>query len=167
MSELQYLNGYPEAIQQQVYALIRREKLGAHLLKRYPEPHGYTTDKSLYQYATLIKNEYMRNSLPLNKVCYDNKIHVIKHALGMHTSISRVQGNKLKAKSEIRISNIFKQASESLLKMIVVHELAHLKEKSHNKDFYQLCCHMEPEYHQLEFDARLYLTYLDKFGPLY
>ncbi len=44
--------------------------------------------------------------------------------------------------------------------MIVVHELAHLKEKEHNKAFYQLCCHMEPQYHQLEFDTRLWLTHL-------
>lgn len=42
--------------------------------------------------------------------------------------------------------------------MIVVHELAHLKEKEHDKSFYQLCCHMEPQYHQLEFDTRLWLT---------
>lgn len=42
--------------------------------------------------------------------------------------------------------------------MIVVHELAHLKEKAHDKAFYQLCCHMEPNYHQLEFDARLWMT---------
>ncbi|MDZ9008676.1 M48 family peptidase, partial [Escherichia coli] len=37
---------------------------------------------------------------------------------------------------------------------------AHLKEKEHNKAFYQLCCHMEPQYHQLEFDTRLWLTQL-------
>lgn len=51
--------------------------------------------------------------------------------------------------------------------MIVVHELAHLKEKDHNKAFYNLCCHMEPQYHQLEFDTRLYLTHLDLFGSIY
>jgi hypothetical protein len=44
--------------------------------------------------------------------------------------------------------------------MITVHELAHLKEKQHDKAFYQLCCHMEPRYHQLEFDTRLWLTQL-------
>ncbi len=47
------------------------------------------------------------------------------------------------------------------LKMIVVHELAHLKETEHNKAFYQLCTHMAPDYHQLEFDLRLYLTQLE------
>jgi hypothetical protein len=26
---------------------------------------------------------------------------------------------------------------------------------------------MEPDYHQLEFDTRLYLTHLDLFGDLY
>ncbi|HAL21836.1 MAG TPA: metal-dependent hydrolase, partial [Stenotrophomonas sp.] len=46
------------------------------------------------------------------------------------------------------------------LRMIVVHELAHLKEADHNKAFYQLCQHMEPDYLQLEFDTRLYLTEL-------
>jgi len=43
----------------------------------------------------------------------------------------------------------------------VVHELAHLKEREHDKAFYQLCQHMAPDYHQLEFDLRLYLTQLD------
>ncbi len=54
------------------------------------------------------------------------------------------------------------------LRMIVVHELAHLKESEHNKAFYQLCLHMEPDYHQLEFDLRAYLCYLDVDGvPLW
>ena len=42
--------------------------------------------------------------------------------------------------------------------MIVVHELAHLKEREHDRAFYALCLHMEPDYHQLEFDLRLWLT---------
>jgi predicted metal-dependent hydrolase len=49
--------------------------------------------------------------------------------------------------------------------MIAVHELAHLKEREHGKAFYQLCVHMEPAYHQLEFDTRLYLTHLDQAAP--
>jgi predicted metal-dependent hydrolase len=52
---------------------------------------------------------------------------------------------------------MFKNAPEPLLRMLVVHELAHFKEKEHNKAFYSLCSHMEPNYHQLEFDARLFL----------
>jgi hypothetical protein len=42
--------------------------------------------------------------------------------------------------------------------MIVVHELAHLKEREHGRAFYALCEHMEGDYHQLEFDLRLWLT---------
>lgn len=107
-----------------------------------------------------LKNQFLRNAPPITKVMYDNKIHVLKNALGLHTAISRVQGGKLKAKAEIRVATVFRNAPEPFLRMIVVHELAHLKEKEHNKAFYQLCCHMEPQYHQLEFDTRLWLTQL-------
>ena len=62
---------------------------------------------------------------------------------------------------EIRVAGVFREAPEAFLRMIVVHELAHLKERQHDKAFYQLCEHMEPAYHQLEFDLRLYLTLLD------
>ncbi|MCL8395062.1 M48 metallopeptidase family protein, partial [Pseudomonas aeruginosa] len=79
---------------------------------------------------------------------------------GTHTAISRVHGNRLKASREIRIAAVFRQAPAAFLRMIVVQELAHLKEADHNKAFYQLCQHMEPDYLQLEFDTRLYLTEL-------
>ena len=45
--------------------------------------------------------------------------------------------------------------------MIVVHELAHLKEREHGRAFYVLCRRMEPDYRQLEFDVRLWLTALE------
>jgi predicted metal-dependent hydrolase len=158
MSSLIYLQGYPESLLSQVRTLIDQQRLGEVLQKRYPTSHSITSDKALYDYALDLKNQTLRKAPPLNKVIYDSKIKVMKHALGLHTSISRVQGGKLKAKAEIRVATIFKQAPEAFLRMIVVHELAHIKEKDHNKAFYQLCCHMEPEYHQLEFDTRLWLT---------
>ncbi|MES4611171.1 MAG: M48 metallopeptidase family protein [Ewingella sp.] len=167
MPELTYLQGYPESLQAQVRQLIDQQRLGQVLLSRYPQPHELTTDKSLYQFTLDLKNQYLRSSSPLSKVAYDNKIHVMKHALGLHTAISRIQGGKLKAKAEIRVATVFKTAPEAFLKMIVVHELAHLKEKDHNKAFYSLCCHMAPDYHQLEFDTRMYLTHLELFGKLY
>jgi predicted metal-dependent hydrolase len=49
--------------------------------------------------------------------------------------------------------------------MIVVHELAHLKGREHDKAFYALCTHMEPAYHQLDFDVRLWLTARDAVEP--
>jgi predicted metal-dependent hydrolase len=100
-------------------------------------------------------------------VVYDGKINVIKNALGTHTFISRVQGGKLKAKNEIRVASIFKNMPEDFLKMIIIHELAHFKEKEHNKAFYSFCIHMQPNYHQLEFDLRVYLTYIEAEGKLY
>jgi hypothetical protein len=114
-----------------------------------------------------LKGQYLRQSSPLSKVIYDDKLDVLHQALGLHSYVSRVQGGKLKAKNEMRIGSVFKTAPIEFLTMIAVHELAHLKEKDHNKAFYKLCTHMEPDYHQLEFDTRLYLTHLDLFGELY
>lgn len=156
---LKYINGYNETVISQVQDLINSGKLGNHLEKKYPDIHTHTTDKSLYEYVIDLKNSHFRHSPPITKVHYDTKIRDLQSALGTHTFVSRVQGGKLKAKNEIRISHLFKKVPEPFLRMIVVHELAHLKEKEHNKAFYSLCTHIEPQYHQLEFDVRLYLTY--------
>ncbi|MDP2368294.1 YgjP-like metallopeptidase domain-containing protein [Rhodoferax sp.] len=141
-------------------------QLGSMLLKKYRCAHSVRTDKALYDYVQEIKAAKLRGSEPLNKVAFDSKLHVMAHALGTHTTVSRVQGSRLKAKREIRVATLFKDAPIEFLRMIAVHELAHLKERAHDKAFYQLCCHMEPEYHQIEFDLRLYLTHLDLGGTL-
>ena len=164
MSRLKYLSAYSEQTQQQVTQLMAQDKLATVLLSRYSKAHDCRTDKALYQYVQELKNAYLRNAEPINKVEYDSKIHVINHALGLHTSISRVQGGKLKAKHEIRVATMFKEVPLEFLRMIAVHELAHIKEKQHDKPFYKLCTYMEPNYHQYEFDLRLYLTSLDIGG---
>jgi len=167
MHTLKYLAHYPHEIQTQVRHLIDTDTLGERLLLKYPDTHSYTTDKSLYDYVMDLKNTHFRGSSSISKVLFDTKIRDLHSALGTHTFVSRVQGGKLKAKNEIRISHLFKKVPEPFLRMIVTHELAHLKEKEHNKAFYKLCTHIEPQYHQLEFEVRLYLTYLDHFGQLY
>ncbi len=162
--KLKYLNHYPQSVKSQVQSLIQEDKLGLHLLHKYKKAHTFKNDKSLFTYTNDIKNEYMKKVSPLSKVIYDGKINVINNALGTHTFVSRVQGSKLKSKNEIRIASMFKNVPEEFLEMIVVHELAHFKEKEHNKSFYKLCEHMQSNYHQVEFDLRLYLTYLDMKG---
>ena len=165
-ADLIYLSAYSSSLQEQVRDLLRgdRSALAAVLLRKYPQPHVVRTDKALYQYATEIKNRHLRNADAVNKVVFDSKIHVVRHALGLHTTLSRVQGGRLAAKHEIRIASMFKQVPDEFLRMIVVHELAHLREKQHNKAFYQLCEHMEPGYHQFELDVRLYLTHIELAG---
>ncbi|KXJ54173.1 M48 metallopeptidase family protein [Neptuniibacter pectenicola] len=160
MNRLKYISHYPEHIQQQAQSLLDQNKLGALLQAKYPKVHTFQSNKALYEYAIAIKNSYMRKSSPLSKVEYSDKISAL-NALGLHSRISRVHGGKLKAKKEIRIDTRFKQMPLEFLRMIVVHELAHLKEMDHNKAFYQLCEYMEPNYHRYELDLRLYLTCLD------
>jgi UTP pyrophosphatase len=160
-THLRYLSGYPPHLLQQVQQLIDEGKLADTLARRYPDRHEVKSDAALYEYVMDLKARYMRNADQISKVAYDNKLKVITQALGTHTAVSRVQGGKLKAKREIRVASLFRDAAPEFLRMIVVHELAHLKEKAHDKAFYQLCTHMEPSYHQYEFDLRLYLVAQD------
>ncbi|MDQ6998594.1 MAG: DUF45 domain-containing protein [Mariprofundus sp.] len=104
-----------------------------------------------------LKNSYLRNTGVVKKVAFDSTLHITRNALGIHTSKSRVQGAKLKAVRDIHIATMFKNMPIEFLRMIVVHELSHMKESDHNKAFYKLCCNMEPNYHQLEFDLRVHL----------
>ena len=152
------LAGYPPQWLAEVQPLIDSGRLGASLRLRYPEAHEVRSDRALVDYVSAIKREFMRSAPPLAKVAYDDQLHVLRNALGTHTQVSRVQGSGLKAKREIRIAALFKAAPAPFLRMIVVHELAHLKVREHDKAFYALCMHVEPAYHQLEFDLRLWLT---------
>lgn len=161
MTVLKYLQAYPAALQTQVQQLIAEDRLGDYLQQRYPGRHPIQSDKALYGYALDLKQRYLRNAPAIDKVLFDNRLDLTHRALGLHTAVSRVQGGKLKAKKEIRIASLFKDAALQFLEMIVVHELAHFKGSDHNKAFYQLCEHMLPGYHQLEFDLRVYLTWRD------
>ncbi len=162
--DLPYLRAYPLALQQQAATLLEQGALGEWLLRKYPQPHAVRSDKALFAYVDVLKQRYLRNGGTIHKVVYDSKIHVVRHALGLHTSLSRSHGGRLAARHEIRIASLFKQGPEEFLRMIAVHELAHLREKDHDKAFYQLCEHMEPDYHRYELDLRLYLTHLDRAG---
>jgi len=158
---LPYLDGYSPAVQARVRELLAQGQLGPYLASRYGEAHEVRNDKALFQAAVELKDRFMKTTAPLNKVLYDPKLQLLSHALGTLTAVSRVQGSRLKASREIRVASVFRDAPAPFLKMILVHELAHLKEREHNKAFYQLCTHMEPDYFQLEFDLRLYLTHLE------
>jgi predicted metal-dependent hydrolase len=162
MASLKYLAGYPEPLLERVRELIAHDRLGPMLAEKYGEKHAVRNDRQLWDYVQERKERHMRRAVPLAKVAYDGKLQVMQHALGTHTAISRVQGSRLKASREIRIATVFRDAPADFLRMIAVHELAHLRESEHGKAFYQLCTNMAPDYHQLEFDTRLYLTHLDR-----
>jgi predicted metal-dependent hydrolase len=161
MAVLKYLTGYPEPLVAQVSELLAQGKLGPGCSSATPTRTRCARPPAVRLHQEL-KDRYLRKSVPLNKVCYDNTLEVIKHA--GHPYRHCVHGGRLKASREIRIATVFRQAPAAFLRMIVVHELAHLKEADHNKAFYQLCQHMEPDYLQLEFDTRLYLTELANRG---
>ncbi len=156
--DLPFLSGYPEAVLAEVRAALAEGRLAAHLAQRYPEAHAVRNDAALYAHAMALKQRHLRNAPLLAKVVFDQRLQIDQRALGTLTAVSRVQGGQLKAKREIRVAAVFKDAPAPMLQMIVVHELAHLKEREHDKAFYALCEHMLPGYHQVEFDTRLFLT---------
>jgi UTP pyrophosphatase len=131
VAPMKYLQAYPQTLQNQVAELLHTGQLGARLQRRYRRAHEVRTDRALYDYVMALKNSHLRGAEPLSKIAYDSKLQVIAHALGTHTTVSRVQGSKLKSKREIRIASLFKDTPVEFLRMITVHELAHLKEKAH------------------------------------
>ena len=161
---MKYLAGYPDPLQARVAAMIERDELAGWLRQRHPQPHAVRNDAALRDFVGELKARHLRRADPLAKVCYDGTLQQAHKALGTHTAISRVQGGKLKAKREIRIASLFRDTPEGFLRMIVAHELAHLREPAHDKAFYQLCTHIEPAYAQLEFELRAYLCHLDAGG---
>jgi len=132
LSSLKYLSSYAPSLQQKIGQLLAQNRLAEYLLQKYPTVSQVPNDAALRDYVMSLKNQYLKKSQPLSKIVFDPKIHVVNNALGLHSFVSRVQGGKLKSKNEIRISTLFKNVPLEFLNMIVVHELAHLKEKEHN-----------------------------------
>lgn len=167
MSHLKYFQAYSEEIKIQVEQLIANGNVKNYLLNKYPKPHDIKSDKLLYEYANELRKIYMRNTSPISKVIYEKQKDIVQSALGTHSFVSRNHGGKLKSKHEIRISSALSVAPKEMLELLVVHELAHFKEKDHNKAFYKLCENMLSDYHQIELDLRIFLVLTDQGEMLY
>jgi len=165
MLSLPYLNGYASEILQQASDLLDAGKLGALIDKRYPDTHEVRSNRALGEYVQRLKAKHMRQAAPLGKVLFDDRLRSVHKALGLHVTSTRPHGRKLQKRRELRVASLFKGVAPEFLRMIVVHELAHMKHAQHDRDFYRLCTHMEPEYHQLELDLRLLLTARDHGNP--
>lgn len=151
------LQQYPEELILKVEKFLEDGNLDTYLLQKYPQRHSIQSQKLLVAFVKEIKDHYIKSSLPIHRICWDDKIERAEQYLGVHITRSKVQGRKLSSKKEIKIASLFKNAPECFLRMIVVHELAHLKYVDHNDAFYKFCNYMEPNYFQLEFDVRLLL----------
>ena len=161
MNSLPYLAGYPPELLSQAQQLLEAGELKRHLERRYPDRHEIRNNKALNAYVQEIKSKSMRKAAPLSAVLFDDQLRSAHKALGLHTTSTRNQGTKLRKRREVRVASVFKETPPEFLRMIVVHELAHMKHADHDREFYKLCVFMEPEYHQYELDMRLFLTALE------
>lgn len=156
--ELTYLQGYDDETLDGVRRLVERGGLAPYLAAKYPGCHPHTTNTLLRGYVEELRRRHMKTAPAVARVEYDERLVAGEAALGLHTFESRVHGGRLRASSGIRIAGVFRRAPLEFLRMIVVHELAHLREREHTKAFWRLCVAMEADYHQFEFDVRLWLT---------
>ncbi len=99
----------------------------------------------------------MKKAPPVHKVVFDDSNESVYNALGLNDNDLILFDNGHKIKNVMRIASLYKDAPADLFYMVVVHELAHLKEREHGKNFFRLCRHMDDDYSQHEFDLRLYL----------
>ena len=159
ITKIDYIQDYPQNIKDHFDDLIKNGDVRSYLLKKYPVGHQINTDKQLYEYVNKLKQDFMKKSPPIGKVKYVKQKDLIFSALGNHTFIS--------GKHEIRIAESLKSAPEEMLQMLVVHELAHFKEKDHNKAFYNLCLYMQPNYCDVEVDTLLFQSLVDQDEKLY
>ena len=158
MSErVDYLLGFADDVRDRARALKEEGVLEARLMRRYPEAHSIQNNAQLRAYTHDLKRTHLRSSRPLGKVRYSDKIHTLHRAFGLHTYAVRVQGSRLRSSHQIDIASVFKTLPAAFLHMVVVHELAHLRHKNHDKAFYRLCHHIEPTYGRTEMDLRLLL----------
>ena len=164
MASIPILQGYPPELQSQAEAMLAAGTLGKLLETKYPVRHDVRSNKQLFDYVQALKARHMRKAAPLAKVAYDSSLRSVHNALGLHVTKSRMHGSRVQKRRAIRVAAVFKDAPEEFLRMIVVHELAHMKYQDHSPAFYKLCCNLEPDYHQLEFDFRLYLCVLEGLG---
>ena len=164
MSDLPYLAGYSAALQADAARLLASGELAERLAARYPDRHDVRSSRALGAYAKELKARHMRNSAPLDRVLFDDRLRVVEGALGLHTTRTHSHGARLRKRREIRIASLFKDTAPEFLRMIVVHELAHMKHADHSRQFYALCESMESDYHQLELDLRLHLTVQERGG---
>lgn len=159
-----YFLHYSEEVQAQVTQLIEHKKLGTFFKSRYPEPHQIKNDKLLYEYVEGLRQQYLKNTPRVSQAKFEKRHNMVVNALGTHTFKTTRHGHKHKTSHQIHIATQLKHAPEAILRALVVHELAHFKEKDHNKAFYKLCQHMEPSYHQLELELRLFILMCETEG---
>ena len=110
--DLPFLAGYPESLRDEVRQALAEGRLAEHLARHYPQAHMLRSDPALYAHAMALKQRHLRNAPLLAKVVYDPRLQIDQRALGTLTAVSRVQGGQLKAKREIRVAAVFKDAPE-------------------------------------------------------
>lgn len=155
--DLAFLDEYPDKVQNKIRTIIEEDKLEAYLEDLYPEKHKINTDKALFEYVQDLRKKYMKKAAPAHKVVFEDKNETIFNALGDNINDLILFDNGHKIKNVIRIAEFYQNAPVELFHMVVVHELAHIKEREHDNNFFRLCKHMDGDYDQHEFDLRLYL----------
>ena len=85
---MRYISGYSEELRDHVISLIKADRLGEMLKSKYPAPHEHNSNKLLRAYTQQIKTQYLKTTERLSKICFDDQLHLVHHALGTQTFVS-------------------------------------------------------------------------------
>jgi predicted metal-dependent hydrolase len=113
VSASRYLLGYPPELLARANDLLAQGRLGQSVLARYPQGHDLRTEAALYDFVNALKRQFMRSAPPLAKVAWDPRLQLVQQALGTHTTVSRVQGGRLKTKREIHRQSLQRRRRHS------------------------------------------------------
>jgi predicted metal-dependent hydrolase len=87
---------------------------------------------------------------------YANKMQLIPNKLSFRKT--KRQWGSCSANNNISLNTMLAKLPQNVVKYIVVHELAHIKHKNHQKEFWALVERYMPEYKQLQDELKTYTT---------
>lgn len=74
-------------------------------------------NKALLAYVEKLETRYLRTAPPLGRVVYDDRVHVVENALGLHVTTTRAHRARLHNRREVRVASLLEDAPPDFLRM--------------------------------------------------
>jgi predicted metal-dependent hydrolase len=112
-------------------------------------------DKIHQQIYNLYKEE-AKSKLPQIVQEYTNKMQLFPNKITFRKT--KRQWGSCSATNNISLNTMLAKLPIDVVKYVIVHELAHIRHKNHQKEFWALVCKYMPKYKQLQNELKTYTT---------